>query len=89
MKEVSLSSIDTDTEQKMQAVMHDHFKDCTVVAVAHRLKTVVDFDRVLVLDQGRIVECDTPTALLSRPSLFRTMYDLSEAIQDSIPAGGE
>ncbi|OCL10087.1 ABC transporter-like protein [Glonium stellatum] len=73
------SSVDIQTEQLLQTIIRDEFKGCTVIAVAHRLKTIMGFDRIVVLDQGRIVECDTPTTLLKRPSTFKTMFELSEA----------
>ncbi|KAJ5435683.1 ABC transporter integral membrane type 1 [Penicillium cf. griseofulvum] len=68
------SSLDTQTDQRVQKVMRDTFYGCTVFSVAHRLDTIIDFDRIAVLDAGRLVEFDTPQNLLAREGLFKQMY---------------
>jgi ABC-type multidrug transport system fused ATPase/permease subunit len=56
---------------QIQQTIRKDLSHATVIAIAHRLKTVLDYDRVLVLDQGQIREFDTPLKLLRRPgSLF-------------------
>jgi ATP-binding cassette subfamily C (CFTR/MRP) protein 1 len=69
------SSMDRKTDELMQRIIREQFKDCTIVAVAHRLDTILDFDRIAVLDSGRLAECDSPMNLLSRPSAFKELYD--------------
>jgi ABC-type multidrug transport system fused ATPase/permease subunit len=59
------ASIDPHTDQMIQETIRTSFKDCTILCIAHRLKTIMDFDRVLVLNQGFVVEYDTPYNLLS------------------------
>lgn len=61
----------------MMNVVKDRFKECTVLSVAHRLETILDFDKVLVLDNGKIVEEGNPRALLNRPSAFKALYESS------------
>ncbi|KAJ5684651.1 ABC transporter integral membrane type 1 [Penicillium maclennaniae] len=68
------SSLDAQTDQQVQKVMREFFHDCTVFSVAHRLDTIIDFDRIAVLDAGRLVEFDTPQNLLARGGLFQQMY---------------
>ncbi|KAJ5633110.1 ABC transporterintegral membrane type 1 [Penicillium lividum] len=68
------SSLDAQTDQQVQKAMRDAFRDCTVFSVAHRLETIIDFDRIAVLDSGCLVEFDTPQNLLSRDGLFKQMY---------------
>ena len=58
------SSVDTETDKVVQAVLRAEFHDHTIVSVAHRLETVMDADQVVVLDQGRVVEVGEPGALL-------------------------
>ncbi|KUM62945.1 hypothetical protein ACN42_g4156 [Penicillium freii] len=75
------SSVDSDTDMLMQNVIQTHFKNQTVIAIAHKLHTVLDFDKVALLENGKIVEFDTPKALLSKEgSGFRTLL---EAFHDS------
>ncbi|KAF7589458.1 hypothetical protein BBP40_004256 [Aspergillus hancockii] len=72
------SSVDGKTYRRIQQVMRNAFKDSTVISVAHRLDTIIDFDRIAVLDAGRLAEFDTQQNLLVRDSLFRQMYDSDE-----------
>jgi ABC-type multidrug transport system fused ATPase/permease subunit len=59
----------------MQKIIREYFNDRTIIAVAHRLETIIDFDRLVVLDQGRLVEQGSPSQLLERNSAFKTLYD--------------
>jgi ABC-type multidrug transport system fused ATPase/permease subunit len=69
------ASIDLDTDEIIQRVMRKVFRDQTVLTIAHRINTVVDSDRILVMDHGRIAEFDTPDNLLLRKdSLFAKLY---------------
>ena len=61
------ANIDIETEQVIQKLIKESFKDCTMIVVAHRLQTIIDSDRVLVLDLGRVAEFDTPAELRKRP----------------------
>lgn len=62
LDEVS-SSVDHETELVMQEIIRDKFKDYTVIAVSHRLDMIMDFDRVIVMDAGKIVEVGNPVIL--------------------------
>lgn len=62
-----------ETDALIQQSIRKHFK-CTVLTIAHRLNTIMDYDRVMVLSFGQIVEFDTPHKLLSNPdSIFTSM----------------
>lgn len=68
--------MDAKTDEMMQRVIREEFEGCTVLMIAHKLQSVLDFDRIAVLDKGRLVEFDSPDALLARPdSAFRALYD--------------
>ena len=70
------ANVDLQTDETMQRIIRDEFRDFTVVTVAHRLQTVVDYDRILVLDQGRVVEDGAPQDLLAnKDSRFRNLWD--------------
>lgn len=62
LDEVS-SSVDHETERVMQAIIRAEFRDYTVVAVSHRLDMIIDFDRVVVMDTGEIIEVGNPMVL--------------------------
>lgn len=71
-------SVDVETDRLLQKIIREDFKNRTILAVAHRLETIADFDRIVVLDKGRIVEQGEPEALLSdRHSVFRALYEAS------------
>lgn len=63
LDEVS-SSVDRDTDRAVQAIIEREFKGYTVVMVSHRLEAVMDFDRVIVMDSGRVVEAGPPRRLV-------------------------
>jgi len=69
------SALDTESEQLIQAALDDLMTGRTVIAIAHRLSTLKRFDRIIVLDQGRIVDDGTPTALAHRPGPYRDLLD--------------
>jgi ATP-binding cassette subfamily C (CFTR/MRP) protein 1 len=70
------ASVDLQTDKLMQQIISDHFKDCTVIAVAHRLQTIRNFDRIAVFGNGRIVEYGEPDALLAdEGSKFKALWD--------------
>ena len=61
----------------MQRVIRQRFGRHTIIAVAHRLDTIMDFDRIALLDEGRLLEYDRPYALLETDSRFRQLYESS------------
>ncbi|XP_042240635.1 multidrug resistance-associated protein 5-like isoform X3 [Homarus americanus] len=74
------ASIDTETDHKIQQTLKEAFKSCTMITIAHRLNTVMSCSRVMVLDDGKVTEFDTPTALLANPSsMFAKMAAEAES----------
>ncbi|CAG8459975.1 16431_t:CDS:10 [Acaulospora morrowiae] len=68
------ASIDFSMDEKIQKMIRTEFEDCTIMCIAHRLRTVIDYDKILVLDNGNIVEFDSPYNLIANPeSLFHMM----------------
>uniref|UniRef100_A0A3Q4HJW0 ABC-type glutathione-S-conjugate transporter n=1 Tax=Neolamprologus brichardi TaxID=32507 RepID=A0A3Q4HJW0_NEOBR len=67
------AAIDLETDDLIQSTIRTQFEDCTVFTIAHRLNTIMDYTRVLVLDKGRIAEFDTPTNLISKRGIFYGM----------------
>ncbi|KAL0420026.1 UNVERIFIED_CONTAM: ABC transporter C family member 4 [Sesamum radiatum] len=64
------ASVDSYTDGVIQKIIREDFAACTIISIAHRIPTVMDCDRVLVIDAGRAKEFDSPSHLLERPSLF-------------------
>uniref|UniRef100_A0AAQ5ZAV3 ATP-binding cassette, sub-family C (CFTR/MRP), member 3 n=1 Tax=Amphiprion ocellaris TaxID=80972 RepID=A0AAQ5ZAV3_AMPOC len=67
------AAIDLETDDLIQSTIRTQFEDCTVFTIAHRLNTIMDYTRVLVLDKGQIAEFDSPTNLLSQRGIFYGM----------------
>ncbi|CDO68600.1 hypothetical protein BN946_scf184996.g31 [Trametes cinnabarina] len=68
------SSIDFATDAKIQATIREEFGDSLLLTVAHRLRTVIDYDRLIVLDKGELAEFDTPLNLIQKEGgIFRNM----------------
>ena len=68
------SSIDYKTETIIQNTISKFMNNCTVITIAHRIKTIINYDRILVMSNGEIVEFDTPQNLLDRKGLFSILY---------------
>lgn len=70
------AAVDVETDKVLQETIRTEFKDRTILTIAHRLNTIMDSDRIVVLEQGQVAEFDTPENLLKRKnSLF---YALSK-----------
>lgn len=71
------SSVDMETDDKIQRTIATGFKGKTLLCIAHRLRTIINYDRICVMDQGRIAELDTPYQLYLKGGIFRGMCDRS------------
>ena len=61
------AQVDRENDRLIQETIRTAFADVTVLSIAHRLDTIIDFDRVIVMDRGRVAEFDTPANLLRNP----------------------
>ncbi|GAA5952785.1 hypothetical protein JCM21900_005802 [Sporobolomyces salmonicolor] len=71
------ASVDFATDSRIQSTIRTEFKDKTLLIIAHRLRTIIDADRVLVMDQGNVAEYDTPLNLYRMGGIFRGMCERS------------
>lgn len=71
------SSVDMETDDKIQNTIATGFRGKTLLCIAHRLRTIIGYDRICVMDAGRIAELDTPLELWKKGGIFRGMCDRS------------
>jgi len=84
------SSLDSKTEQAIQETLREVARTHTTLVIAHRLSTVVDADRILVLEQGRLVEQGGHSALLAAGGLYSQMWELQlRERQDGLPVNAD
>ncbi|EPQ52804.1 multidrug resistance-associated ABC transporter [Gloeophyllum trabeum ATCC 11539] len=70
------SSVDVETDAKVQKTIQTQFSNSTLLCIAHRLNTIAYYDRILVMDSGRVAEYDTPLNLYDKSdSIFRSLCD--------------
>ncbi|KAJ3923547.1 ABC protein [Lentinula edodes] len=79
------ASVDPVTETKIQRSLHSQFKNCTMLCIAHRLQTIISYDRILVMDQGTVAEFDTPLSLFQKTDgIFRSLCEKGGISLDDI-----
>ncbi|CAK7348297.1 unnamed protein product [Dovyalis caffra] len=76
------ASVDSQTDAVIQKIIREEFADCTIISIAHRIPTVMDCDRVLVIDAGWAKEFDKPSRLLERPTLFGALVQENQRARD-------
>jgi len=62
------SSVDYETDREIQRTLREAFPGCTVITIAHRIDTIMDSDKILVMQDGLVAEFDSPEALLQDSS---------------------
>ncbi|XP_060179357.1 ABC transporter C family member 2-like [Lycium barbarum] len=88
------AAVDVRTDALIQKTIREEFKSCTMLIIAHRLNTIIDCDRILLLDSGKLLEYDTPEVLLQKDgSAFSRMVQSTGAANAqylrSLVFGGE
>jgi len=79
------ASVDYETDSKIQYTIANEFKERTILCIAHRLRTIIGYDRICVMDAGTIAEFDTPVNLFAMPDgIFRGMCERSSITLDDI-----
>tara|TARA_Y100000590_G_scaffold108722_3_gene123699 strand:- start:8793 stop:10514 length:1722 start_codon:yes stop_codon:yes gene_type:complete len=70
------SALDTESEKKVQKAIETLMKDRTALVIAHRLSTVQNADKIVVIEQGRVAETGTHSELYEKGGLYRRLYDI-------------
>lgn len=76
------SSVDYETDAKIQDTIVKEFARSTILCIAHRLRTILNYDRILVMDHGKVVEKGTPWTLYRQNGLFKNMCDKAHITAD-------
>ncbi|KAJ2823224.1 Multidrug resistance-associated protein 4 [Coemansia sp. 'formosensis'] len=72
------ANVDLETDKSVQGLIRKEFSDCTVLTIAHRLDTIMNSDRIIVMDKGTIAEIGTPQELLAKDGMFALLVKTSE-----------
>src|SRR5699024_9280669 len=71
----SLSAVDAETDTKIRSALRHEMKGATVILISHRITTLMQADRILVLDNGRVADLGTHAQLIARPGIYREIYE--------------
>ncbi|KAJ2800822.1 Canalicular multispecific organic anion transporter 1 [Coemansia furcata] len=71
------ADVDLETDKSVQELIRKEFSDCTVLTIAHRLDTIMNSDRIVVMDKGTIAEIGTPQELLAKDGMFAQLVKTS------------
>ncbi len=87
----SLSAVDAETDAKIRAALAREMGQATVILISHRITTLMQADRILVLEDGRVADIGTHSELISRPGAYRDIYDIQMSSDDRrlMEEGGE
>ena len=87
----SLSAVDAETDTKIRTALRETLDRATVILVSHRITTLMQADRILVLDGGKVSDLGTHQELISRPGIYKDIYDIQMRADDRamILEGGE
>ncbi|CAG2221076.1 ABCC3 [Mytilus edulis] len=78
------AAVDRETDEMIQQTIRTQFADCTVLSIAHRINTIMDYDRILVMDKGCIAQFDTPSSLLKdKRGVFFSLAKEAELVHSS------
>jgi ATP-binding cassette subfamily B protein len=80
----STSSVDTETEFEIQKALRSITKGKTTLIIAHRITSIQDCDRIIVLDKGRIIESGTHEELIKHNGFYKKIFDIQVSIEDEI-----
>ncbi|RPI17949.1 MAG: ABC transporter ATP-binding protein [Ignavibacteriae bacterium] len=80
----STSSVDSETEFEIQKALRGIIEDKTTIVIAHRITSIQDCDRIIVLDKGKVIESGTHEELIANNGFYKKIYDIQVSIEDEI-----
>ncbi|KAJ2884104.1 Multidrug resistance-associated protein 1 [Coemansia aciculifera] len=72
------ANVDLETDKSVQELIRKEFGNCTVLTIAHRLETIMNSDRIIVMDKGTIAEMGTPQELLNKDRMFAQLVKTND-----------
>ncbi len=84
MLDDSLSAVDTETETRILSALRERRGRRTTIVIAHRLSTVRHADRIVVLDEGRVVQSGTHSELIALEGPYRRLWRIQGALEDEL-----
>ena len=87
----SLSAVDAETDTKIRTALREQVQGATVILISHRITTLMQADRILVLEDGRVADLGTHSELIARPGIYREIYEIQMSSDDRrlIQEGGQ
>lgn len=70
-----MSLADNETDQLLHKTLSKSYRDATILAIAHRIDTIIDYDYILVLGEGKVIEFGSPANLINSQGVFSKMVD--------------
>ena len=80
----SLSAVDSETDARIRAALKRHERDATVILISHRITTLMQADRILVLENGRIAQLGTHEELIAQEGIYKSIYDIQMSSDDRV-----
>lgn len=80
----SLSAVDTETDAQIRQALRDRRKDTTTIIISHRITTLAEADKILVLDKGRIVESGSHEELIAGNGLYRKIWEIQSSLGEDL-----
>ncbi|KAJ2738731.1 Canalicular multispecific organic anion transporter 1, partial [Coemansia sp. BCRC 34301] len=72
------ANVDLETDKSVQELIRKEFGDCTVLTIAHRLDTIMNSNRIVVMDKGTVAEVGTPQELLAKDGMFAQLVNTND-----------
>ncbi|KAJ2862134.1 Multidrug resistance-associated protein 4 [Coemansia aciculifera] len=72
------ANVDLEADKSVQELIRKEFGNCTVLTIAHRLETIMNSDRIIVMDKGTIAEMGTPQELLNKDRMFAQLVKTND-----------
>jgi ATP-binding cassette subfamily B protein len=79
----SLSAVDMETDARLRAALKERARGVTTIVISHRTSTIAGADKIIVMEEGRIVEMGTPSELMERNGAYRRVRDMQQSVEDT------